>query len=235
MNSIGDYKKTDSIELEDFVIAYIPLVKTIALSLKRRLPSFIEVDDLCQNGLMGLLEARQHYKENEGANFKTFASIRIRGAMIDSLRKNSWLPRDAAKKIRNVAVAIHKIEQREQRPAESEEIAKELGIDIEAHGKLVHEISNYYVVNIDNIDFDLANPNADNPLEKSIDHDFICRLQKALPSLPEREQMVLSLYYVEEFTLKQIGEVLGLSEARVCQLHTQAIARLKIKFNSALK
>lgn len=230
MQSINAYEEViDGNLLEQFVLEYRPLVKKIALYIKRRLPSHIEFDDLLQSGLVGLLEARTHYKTNMGTTFETFASIRIRGSIIDSLRKNSWVSRETIKNMRKMSEAIQVIEQRNHQHATSEDIAAELGITIEEHFKMSQEISICNLLSLDDLGEDhyqLGN-DAANPMEINQQEGIKERLKDILTKLPEREQLVLSLYYVEEFTFKQIGEILDLTEARICQLHTQAIARVR--------
>lgn len=232
MYSVNIYEENaDGMMLEQFVIQHRPLVKKIALYIKRRLPSHVELDDLLQSGLVGLLEARQHYKPGMGASFDTFASIRIRGAIIDSLRKNSWVSRDTVRNMRRISDAITKIEQRDHHQATTEEIAAELGISLEEHFKISQEISISHIVSLDEVDRDdsLLSNNSDTPHDVNQQENTKDFLKKILENLPERERLVLSLYYVDEFTFKQIGEILELTEARICQLHSQAIARVRAK------
>ena len=235
MQSVNLYEENiDGLLLEQFVLQHRPLVKKIALYLKRRLPSHVELDDLLQSGLVGLLEARTHYKDNMGTTFDTYASIRIRGSIIDSLRKNSWVSRETIKNMRKMSEAISKIEQRNQMQATTEEIAAELGITLEEHFKISQEISICNVLSLDEVDHDnsFLGDDANNP-QVIVQHEGVeRRLKDILTNLPEREQLVLSLYYVEEFTFKQIGEILELTEARICQLHSQAIARVRAKMDT---
>ena len=232
MHGVNVYEEnSDGMMLEQFVIQYRPLVKQIALSIKRRLPSYIEFDDLLQSGLVGLLEARNHYKSSEGASFETYASIRIRGAIIDSLRRNSWVTREATYNMKRIANAIIKIEQRNQKQATTEDIAEELGISIEEHFKISQEINMSTVISLDEIDHDysLIGDDKANPQDINQKEGMKRHIQNILVNLPERERLLLSLYYVDEFTFKQIAEILELTEARICQLHSQAIARIRSK------
>lgn len=232
MQSVNLYdEQTNSMVLEQFVVKYQPLVKKIALYIKRRLPSHVELDDLLQSGLVGLLEAKNNYKNDMGTTFETFASIRIRGSIIDSLRRNSWVGRDILKNMKKMSEAINVIEQRNKRQATTEEIATELGLTFEEHSKLSQEMSICHVMSLDAVDYDyvgLGNEEQ-NPLKISEHEDFQQHIKKLLGDLPEKEKLILSLYYVDEFTYKQIGEILDLTEARICQLHSQAIARIKAK------
>lgn len=230
---VDGYKQnTDDATLEQFVQEHSGLVRKIALYIKRRLPSHIDLNDMLQAGLVGLLEARSQYRVGTGASFETYASIRVHGAIIDSLRKNSWVSRDTVKNMRKISVAINKVEQREQKQATTEDIAKELGISMEEFFKMSQEVSISSMVSLEEIDVDnsfLTSEKEENPQEITQDVSIKEHLKTILENLPEREQLVLSLYYIEEFTLKQIGDILDLSEARVCQLHSQAIARIRAK------
>jgi len=237
VQSINVYEEnSDGLMLDEFVMQHKPLVKKIVLYIKRRLPSHVEFDDLLQSGLVGLLEARKHYKSGMGASFETYASIRIRGAIIDSLRRNSWVTRDTIKNMKRISEAISKIEQRDQKQATTEEIAAELGISLEEHFKISQEISICHVMSLEEIDRDysiIGDTNSVNPQEVTQQEGITEQLKEILHHLPERERMILSLYYVDEFTFKQIGDMLELTEARICQLHSQAIARIRAKMQSA--
>lgn len=237
MQGIDSYEQNiDRVTLEQFVADHQLLVKKVALHIKRRLPSHIELEDLLQAGFVGLLEARNNFQVNMGASFETFASIRIRGSIIDSLRKNSWGTRESIRNMRRINDAITKIEQRHHKQPSSEEIAAELGISMEEHEQMCQQINICNVVNIDVVDENnsqLANDMED-PSEIRQQEDFIEYIKSILVTLPEREQMVLSLYYIEEFTFKQIGEILDLTEARICQLHGQSIARLQAKVSKEM-
>ncbi len=230
MQGIDAYEENaDNLLLEQFVTEHKLLVKKIALHMKRRLPSHIELEDLLQSGFVGLLEARSHFKEDMGATFETFASIRIKGAMIDSLRKNSWGNREVIKNMRVISEAIARLEQRLQKQPSTDEIAKELEISIEDYLDMCQQISLCNILSLDMINGDAAliDNGKENPDEVTEQQETLNLLKETLAKLPEREQLVLSLYYIEEFTFKQIAEVLELTEARICQLHSQAILRIK--------
>ena len=233
MQGVKAYQdNADGVLLERFVAQHSTLVKKIALHLKKKLPSHIELDDLLQSGIVGLLEAKRSYKQGMGASFETYASIRIRGSIIDSLRKNSWISRDAAKNMRRISLVISEIEQRNQRQATMDEIIERLGVSADDYFKMTQEINVYHTIKLDEMNIEkIATENDINP-ENILQHENMkAHLQAVLPTLPEKEQVVLSLYYVEEFTLKQIAEVLDLTEARICQLHAQAIARVRNKMD----
>lgn len=231
MQGVEFYEENaNGLMLEQFVLEYRPLVKKIALHIKRKLPSHVEVEDLFQSGFIGLLEARKHFKPNMGASFETYASIRIRGSIIDALRKNSWGTREAVKNMRLIGEAIARIEQRKQKTPTSEEIAEELGITPDEHLKMCQQISICNVISLDMMENDDSlGDDQNNPDEITQQDEIKAKIKNVLTTLPEKEQLVLSLYYIEEFTFKQIGEILELTEARICQLHSQAISRVQTK------
>lgn len=232
MQSIDFYEENDDrLLLEQFVIEHRQLVEKIALHIKRRLPSHIELEDLLQAGFVGLLEARKHFKSDMGASFETFSSNRIKGAIIDSLRKNSWGSRETLKNMRRINEAICKIEQRHQRQPTTEEIADELGLAMEEYLEICQQINICNVISMDIVDADQSQLGDDvnDPMVLNEKEDTIHHIKNVLTTFPEREQLVLSLYYIEEFTFKEIGEILDLTEARICQIHSQAIFKIQEK------
>ena len=232
MHSVDLYKQTAGDTVSDqFILEHRSFVKKIALHIKHRLPSHVALEDLLQAGFVGLLEAKKNYKENMGATFETFAGIRIRGAIFDALRKNSWCTRDTSKQMRTIAAAITAIEQREHKQATTEDIISELNITPDEYAKLCQQISVSNVVSLDLIDSEhsLFGDDEENPQTIVQEDDLKASIKKTLGDLPPREQLVLSLYYIDELTFKEIGEVMELTEARICQLHSQAITRMKNK------
>ncbi|MFZ2315453.1 MAG: FliA/WhiG family RNA polymerase sigma factor [Gammaproteobacteria bacterium] len=232
MHSVELYEQNaDHRSSEQFVVEYTPLVKKIALHIRKKLPSHIELEDMLQSGFVGLLEAKNNFKTNMGATFETYASIRIHGAIIDALRKNSWGTRETSKHLRQMGEAISRIEQRKQQQATVDDVANELGITMEEHARLCEKISVGNVLSIDMLDGDndfLVN-DKENPQDITQELQIKDQIKHILTLLPEREQLILSLYYIEEFTFKQIGETLEVTEARICQLHGQAISRIQAK------
>ncbi len=217
---------------------YMGLVKRIAYHLKGRLPSSVQVDDLIQSGMIGLLEAMQKYDASQGASFETYAGIRIRGAMLDEIRKGDWTPRSVHRKSREVSEAVRIVEARTGREARDEEVAAELGVDLETYHQTLQDSVTTQVLSIDTPDNeDLSEDQlslqdaADDaePMQDLMQSQFQQHLVAAIASLPEREQLVMSLYYDEELNLKEIGEVLGVSESRVCQIHGQALVRVRAR------
>ncbi len=220
------------------VTRYTTLVKRIAHHLKARLPDNVQVDDLIQAGMIGLLEAARKFDDGQGASFETFAGIRIRGAMLDDVRKHDWAPRSAHRKAREVAEAVRQVENREGRDASDAEIAREMGIGIEDYHRITREASGHRVLSLDELGpgeqsavEHLPDENT-GVLESLQNEDLQLEIAGAISALPERERLVMVLYYDEELNLREIGQVLGVSESRVCQIHGQALVRLKSRLGA---
>jgi len=226
------YEGGPSQDREQLVMEHLPLVKKIGAHLSARLPPSIELDDLLQVGVIGLIQAGESYDRSRGASFATYAGIRIKGAMLDEVRRHDWVPRAVQQNMKRVADAIGQVESRLGRTASDNEIAAELGVPlIEYHriaAELVHSRMMPLEDNADAVQSDDADP-------YSALHDGQLRqcLLEAIESLPEKEAMVMSLYYVEGLNLKEIGVVLGVSESRVSQIHGQALARVRTKVQEA--
>jgi len=220
---------------EQLVSKYVPLVKRIAFHLMAKLPASVEIDDLVQNGMIGLLDAMSRYEEGLGAQFETYAVQRIRGAMLDGLRDNDWLPRGARRDMRRVEAAIQKLEHRNGRQPSEGELAAALDLSLADYQKLLLEARGHQLVYLEDLtdghgdDFlERHGPTpAPDPLALLEQADTRQALVAAIESLPEREKMMMALYYEQDLNLREIGEVLGVTESRVCQLHSQAIARLR--------
>jgi len=234
--SVGAYAaRRSNRETEALVMRHAELVKRIAYHLAGRLPASVEVADLIQAGMLGLLEAASNYTADRGASFETYAGIRIRGAMLDALRKLDWAPRSVHRKARAAAQAIREIEAEFGREARDGEIAERLGVTLEEYHKIAHDAVSCRISSLDDTNGDddsllgrIEDENAD-PFADASDEGFREALAKAIKELPERERLVMSLYYDEELNLKEIGAVLKVTESRVCQLHGQALMRLKAR------
>lgn len=227
--SVGAYKAVSNASNADaLVLRHAELVKRIAYHLAGRLPASVEVDDLIQAGMLGLLEAAAHYTADRGASFETYAGIRIRGAMLDALRKLDWAPRSVHRKAREVAGAMRAVEEREGREAQDAEVAAELGLPLEEYHRIVQDAAFCQVASLDDAAgaADIADHGQD-PGREAEQGELRTAMATAIAGLPERERLVMSLYYDEELNLKEIGAVLGVSESRVCQIHGQALARLR--------
>ncbi|WP_018983412.1 RNA polymerase sigma factor FliA [Salinimonas chungwhensis] len=214
------------------------LVKRIAHHLMARLPASVLVDDLIQAGMIGLLEAARNFDGSKGASFETFAGIRIRGAMLDEIRKGDWTPRSVHKNGRAITEAINEVERETGRDARDTEIAAKLNVDIDSYHQMLNEVNAGKLVGIEDLGVSEdvittpANQSADTPLEDLMQGAFQKALAQSITTLPEREAIVLSLYYDEELNLREIGEVLDVSESRVSQIHSQAMLKLKAKMQS---
>ncbi len=213
------------------------LVKRIAHHLAARLPSSVDVDDLIQAGVIGLLDAVRHFSDDRGASFETYAGIRIRGAMLDELRHTDWAPRSVHRRLREVADTIRKIEQQTGRDARDAEVAERMGISLDEYYAVVQDASRCRVLSMDaggedeNETLDAVDPSV-GPLTELTQEEFKGELTAAIDELPERERLVLSMYYSDELNLREIGEVLQVSESRVCQIHGQALLRLRARLKA---
>jgi RNA polymerase sigma factor for flagellar operon FliA len=214
---------------EALIRSHGDLVRRIAYHLCAKLPPSVEVDDLIQAGMIGLLEAANQFKTGRGATFETYAGIRIRGAMLDSLRRLDWTPRSVHRRAREVSDAIRDIESTTGAEAPPAAIAAKLGVSIDEYHQIVQDSTMSYVSSLEDIEgADPADEQVD-PLRALVDSGFRVALATAIEGLPEREKLVMSLYYQDELNLKEIGLVLGVTESRVSQLHGQALARLKAR------
>lgn len=209
------------------------LIKRIAHHLLGRLPASVQLEDLLQAGVIGLLEAARNYDAAKGASFETYAGIRIRGAMIDEVRRGDWAPRSVHRNARRVQQAALEVERREARDASDIEIAAELGVELDEYHAMTRDSMGSRLFSLDELAIgDDRNeevvPSADPGPEELVQGGaFRASLAQAISELPERERLVLSLYYDDELNLKEIGLVLGVSESRVCQIHSQAAGRLR--------
>jgi len=217
------------------VEAHLPLVKFVAERIAARLPHTVDRDDLIGAGLLGLLDATTKYDPSRGVQFKTYAELRVRGAILDSLRDLDWASRSARQQARRVEEAYTEIEKQQGRPASEEEVAEMLGISLPEFQELLGKLRWLTITRLDEEDEDgnrsLANKIPDDPtltpsalFERAEEREI---LSLAIDRLPERERQVIALYYVEELTMKEVGAVLGVTESRVCQIHTQAVLRLR--------
>jgi len=229
------YTATGAQSRQDWVEQYAPLVKRIAHHIMAKLPASVEVDDIIQAGMMGLMDAISRYEETQGAQFETYAAQRIRGAMLDELRSCDWLPRGIRKNMRTIEKAMHALEQTLGRQPSEQEIAQRLDMPLAGYQQMLQEARGhqlvYYEDYSDGDDEHFLDRHAGHshpsPLENLVEEDMRERLIAAIEDLPEREKLMMGLYYEQDLNLREIGEVLGVSESRVCQLHTQAIARLR--------
>jgi len=226
---------------QDYVKQYAPLVRRIAHQMVAKLPANVELDDMVQAGMIGLMDAVNRFEESQGTQFEVYAASRIRGSMLDELRASDWLPRSARKSQRDIENAIHRLEQRLQRAPQESEIAQELHLSVPEYQELLSDARGAQLVYFD--DLGGGNDSDDylerhvaqtggEPLEILRDKRFRAALVAAIEDLPEREKLLMSMYYEQDMNLREIGAVMGVTESRVCQLHSQAVSRLRSKLKS---
>jgi RNA polymerase sigma factor for flagellar operon FliA len=219
--------------MDELVLAHAELVKRIAYHLVSKMPPHVEVDDLIQAGMIGLMSAAENFSPDKGANFETYAGIRIRGSMLDEARKANWTPRSTFKNAKQVAQAVRQIENETGRDATPTEVAEALDITVNEYHRIVESAASSRLLSFDQLADDPERASAlpkspdDEPLDLLEQDQFRDALAEAIQYLPEREQLVLSLYYDDELNLREIGKVLGVSESRICQIHGQAVLRIR--------
>lgn len=227
-------------ELRDrLVLHYAPLVKYVAGRVGTGLPSHVEVSDLIQSGIFGLVDAIEKFEPERGLKFETYAMQRIRGAILDDLRAQDWVPRSVRSRARDVERALERLEARLQRTATDAELAAELELSTEELRDLLAQLQMTSVVALDDLIGSgsaaaslvetLRDDRAEDPMVALVDRDSRRQLAEAVERLSDRDRIVVTLYYFENLTLAEIGKVLGVTESRVCQLHTRAVLRLRSK------
>lgn len=226
---------------ERLILEYAPMIRFVAGRIALRLPPHIQIDDLYSAGVLGLIDAVDKYDSNRNAQFKTYAEYRVRGAILDELRAMDWVPRSIRRKSSQLEKAINAITQQLGRAPEEEELAEHLGLDMEQYHQLIHETAGLDLFSIVTTEEGMANfmpgtlmdtalkDKSDNPAE-SLDKNEIKRIiAQAIDRLPEKEKLVVSLYYYDELTMKEIGKVLSYTESRICQIHSKTMAKLRAR------
>ncbi|MGL5990429.1 MAG: RNA polymerase sigma factor FliA [Plesiomonas sp.] len=220
------------------LMRYVPLVKRIACHLLGRLPASVLLEDLVQAGMIGLLEAYQNYDASKGASFETYAGIRIRGAMLDEIRRGDWIPRSVHRNSRSITEAISQLEKQLGRNPRDSEVADYLQVSTDAYHQMLQDVNGGRIIGFDDLGLpeDIAfAPEArhqDLPFLGVEESNFQQALADAIRTLPEREALILSLYYDEELNLKEIGAILGVSESRISQILSQTMHRLRAKLQA---
>lgn len=238
MSGVAIFTSTQTKLHDDLVEQHAPLVKRIACHLINKLPASVQLEDLIQAGMIGLLEASRNYDETQGASFETYAGIRIRGSMLDEIRKNDWAPRSVHRKARMVAEAVREIENDRGRDARDVEIAESLGMSLDDYYKILQDNSYHRILSFEDMGvgeesmLDNMSDNAPGIVDGLQNEDIQKVVAEAIASLPERERLVMALYYDEELNLREIGAVMGVSESRVSQIHSQAVIRLQARMTS---
>ena len=241
MNGLATYTAMQEVKgPNDLVNEHAGLVKRIAYHLMIRLPPNVQADDLIQAGMLGLLEASRNYDPTQGASFETYAGIRIRGSMLDEIRRSDWTPRSVHRKARMVAEAMREIENNEGRDARDVEVAETLGMSLEDYHQILLDATGCRVFSLDELNAvgegvsDVNAKSSETPFEELQKNAFKQALSEAIAGLPERERLVVAMYYDDEMNLREIGHVLGVSESRVCQIHSQATLRLRSRMGEWL-
>lgn len=233
MDALAAYSKVNQQIQETLVKNHALLVKRIAHHLLGRLPHSVQLDDLIQAGMLGLLEATRHYDSSKGASFETYAGIRIRGYMLDEVRRNDWVPRSVYRNSRMISEAVKHVEHKLGREAKDSEIAAELNLSLNEYHEMLQDSASSHLYGFEDLgvtDDALKGEEGKTSTEPHINffhNDQMSRLAEVIKGLPHKEQMVLSLYYEHDLNLKEIGEVLGVSESRVSQILSQATHRIK--------
>ncbi|WP_300658869.1 RNA polymerase sigma factor FliA [Hydrogenophaga sp.] len=233
------YTAKGTLNRDEQLRKYSPLVRRLAHHMIAKLPPSVELDDLIQVGMIGLTEAIARFEPTQGVQFETFASQRIRGAMIDELREGDWMSRGSRKSQKDIEQAVSRLQQKLQRVPKESEIAAELGMPLADYQHLLAKVRGTQLVYLEDISGDsddedgfldrhMGDSEAD-PSAKLQDHRMRTALVAAINVLPEREQQIMSMYYEHDMNLKEIAAVLGVTESRICQLHSQSIARLRSK------
>lgn len=228
----------DSAERRRFVESHVDLVRYLALRLAARLPASVEVDDLVQDGVVGLLDAVEKFDPARGVRFRTYAESRVRGAILDGLRRRDWRPRSLRREMRELDEAVGRLSASAGGPAGEEEIAAEMGIDLDAYRALQRDLHAGPLLALDDLAAGTDEPAADPSEEPGGLFDrreLLAVVAEEVERIPERERLVLSLYYHEGLHMKEIGGVLGVTESRVCQLHAQAAARLRVAIAARMR
>ena len=231
------YNAAGQINKDQLVQRFAPLVKRIAYHLMARLPSSVQVDDLVQNGMMGLLDAITRFEAGMGAQFETYAAQRVRGAMLDGLRENDWLPRSLRRDFRRIEVAISQLEQQYGRAPSEQELADLLDMTLADYQKMLQDARGYQLISFE----DMVEDGDEDFLERHLtdesnepskileDQSLRQLLTQGIELLPEREKLMMALYYEQDLNLREIGAIMNVTESRVCQLHSQAVARLRAR------
>jgi RNA polymerase sigma factor for flagellar operon FliA len=241
MSVASEYLQLQREDADQLVRQHAPLVRRIAYHLMGRLPPSVDVGDLVQAGMIGLLEAARNFATDRSASFETFAGIRIRGAMLDELRRTDWTPRSVHRKVREVAEVVRQIENETGADAESAEVMRRLGISVDEYHQVLADAASARLLSLTAPDdgdgdgggaMDVMDQDGLSPQERIERSGMKAALVKAITTLPDREQLVMSLYYEQELNLKEIGLVLGVTESRVCQIHGQALIRLRSRMSA---
>ncbi|NMC62086.1 MAG: FliA/WhiG family RNA polymerase sigma factor [SAR324 cluster bacterium] len=243
-SAVEAYKQVDDQEKEELIKAYLPLVKKVVHRLSGRLPKDVDLREMLNSGIIGLVDALKKYDPKHETNFSTYAQFRIRGAILDSFRSQDWLPRSLRFKSHRIELAYQRMEQKLGRAATDEEVATELGLSVEELQKMLGEVGSIVMLSFEELGFghgeerfhadDWLPSKSQDPLNKLLGSEKVGLIARALDRLPEKERLVISLYFYEELNLKEIGEILGVTESRASQIRSRALIRLKNYLRAAV-
>ena len=238
------YRQIDDAEREELIRSFLPLVKRVVHRLAGRLPAEVDIKEMLNSGIIGLVDALEKYDPRHETNFSTYAQFRIRGAILDSFRIQDWVPRSLRHKAHKLENAYLRLEQDLGRPAEDAEVASELGIDVDTLQKMLSEVTGVVMLSLEELGFghgeerfraDESLPSSrPDPLHSLLDGEKVEIIARALDRLPEKERLVITLYFYEELNLKEIGEIIGVTESRASQIRSRALLRLKSYLKRAL-
>jgi RNA polymerase sigma factor for flagellar operon FliA len=240
-NPFNEYRKADARQKEDLILRFAPLIKLIVNRIAIRLPPHVDTEDLVNAGVIGLMDAIEKYDPMRGTSFKTYAEFRIRGAILDELRTLDWFPRSIRQKVNRLETAYADLERQLGRAATDEEVAAALNIDLEEFYETLAQASAVSLVSLYDMGreegeerslLDCVASGEDDPAMALESQEVYETIGRAIERLPEKERIVISLYYYDELTMKEIGKVLNLTESRVSQIHTKAVLRLRARLRS---
>jgi len=243
--AVEAYRHIDDHDKEELIKSYLPLVRKVVHRLSGRLPKDVDLREMLNSGIIGLVDALEKYDPRHETNFATYAQIRIRGAILDSFRSQDWLPRSLRYKSHKIEEAYQIIEQKLGRTATDEEVAHELGLDVEELRRLLGEVGSIVMLSFEELGFghgeerfqatETLTGSSQDPLKSLLSGEKVELIARALDRLPEKERLVISLYFYEELNLKEIGEILGVTESRASQIRSRALIRLKNYLKNALR
>lgn len=238
------YRAIDDEQREELIRSFLPLVKRVVHRLAGRLPHEVDVKEMLNSGIIGLVDALEKYDPRHETNFSTYAQFRIRGAILDSFRSQDWAPRSLRHKAHRLENAYLRLEQELGRPAEDLEIAQELGVDVETLQKMLGEVSGVVMLSFEELGFghgeerfvgdDNLTSSSPDPLSNLLDSEKVEIVARALDRLPEKERLVICLYFYEELNLKEIGEIISVTESRASQIRSRALLRLRSYLRRAI-
>lgn len=238
------FRQIDDEQREELIRNFLPLVKRVVHRLAGRLPAEVDVKEMLNSGIIGLVDALEKYDPRHETNFSTYAQFRIRGAILDSFRLQDWAPRSLRHKAHKLESAYMRLEQELGRPAEDSEVAAELGVDEETLQKMLGEVSNVVMLSFEELGYghgedrfiaeDAVTSSRPDPLSNLLESEKVEIIARALDRLPEKERLVITLYFYEELNLKEIGEIINVTESRASQIRSRALLRLRSYLKRAL-